>query len=217
MNKTDEMKRIFTILAAVLLIAGLHSKALAQSDASTTTASANVVQNITVGAESQNIDLGDIVAGTGKFISVHDMEVHLKDDEGITGGEQRGYFSIETAAGTVIDISIAVPSALEDGSNTLAVNFDSGVNGSSNLYMNGKVTNQAPTGTVAIANYSSGTGNHFTYNSDTSTWDLNNDQLITMDTDGKVYFALGGQVTANENQPAGNYSGSITLTATINN
>ena len=211
------MKKIPTLLLTAALLAGLNSAALAQSDASTTTASANVVQNITVGAESQNIDLGDIVAGTGKFISVHDGVVYLKDDEGITGGEQRGYFSIETAAGTVIDISIAVPSTLEDGSNTLAVNFDSGVNGSSNLYMNGKVTNQAPTGTVAIANYSSGTGNHFTYNSDTSTWDLNNDQLITMDTDGKVYFALGGQVTANENQPAGSYNGSITLTATINN
>ena len=211
------MKKIPTLLLTAALLAGLNSAALAQSDASTTTASANVVQNITVGAESQNIDLGDIVAGTGKFISVHDGVVYLKDDEGITGGEQRGYFSIETAAGTVIDISIAVPSALEDGSNTLAVNFDSGVNGSSNLYMNGKVTNQAPTGTVAIANYSSGTGNHFTYNSDTSTWDLNNDQLITMDTDGKVYFALGGQVTADENQPAGSYNGSITLTATINN
>ena len=68
MNDQNYMKTITTTLAAVLLFAGLHSKALAQSDASTTTASANVVQSLEVGAESQNLDFGNMLAGTAKTI-----------------------------------------------------------------------------------------------------------------------------------------------------
>ena len=201
------MKKVFTILAAVLLIAGLHSKALAQSDASTTTASANVVQSLEVGAESQNLDFGNMLAGTAKTIDDADGAITLVNGEGVTGGEQRGYISIETADGSSVDLSLIVPSNLQDGSNTLTADFEVGLGPS----LTGRVTDTKPTGTQTVDIYSGGAGSDFSLTD--GVWSL--DSPIIMPASGTLYLVLGGEVSADENQPVGNYLGDVTLTATI--
>ena len=210
------MKKVFTILAAVLLFAGLHSKALAQSDASTTTASANVVQSLEVGAESQNLDFGYMLANTQKHVDFFKGVTTLLNDTGIRGGEQRGYISIETAAGSSVDLSLAVPSTLKDESdNSLNIDFDRSIGTTVQSELNGRVSETAPTGSTfeEVYAYENGDGNQFSFNS--GTWSLNNS--ITMPASGTMYLVLGGEVSTNENQPVGNYSGDVTLTATINN
>ena len=212
MNDQNYMKTITTILAAVLLFAGLHSKALAQSDASTTTASANVVQSLEVGAESQNLDFGNMLAGTTKQVSASNGLVVLGTGGGITGGEQRGYISIETAGGTSLDLSLTVPSSLQDGSNnTLSLDFDTSRGGTTQSNLFTRISEVKPTGTDALDNYNDG---FILFNYNGGTWSLDNPPII-MPASGTVYMALGGEVFADENQPAGNYSGDVTLTATI--
>ena len=212
MNKTDSMKRISTVLAAVLLIAGLHSKVLAQSNA-TTTASANVVQNLEVGEESQNLDFGDMLAGTLKQISAFDGAVSLLNDARVNGGEQRGFIRVETAAGSTVNVSLAVPSNLQDSNdNTLPVDFDTNYGGTNQGTLNFRITEVKPTGSTEVNNIP-GYGFSHTYSS--GVWSL--DSGFAMPASGTFYFTLGGEVSAGENQPLGEYSGDITLTVTLNN
>ena len=212
MVNINDMGKINIMLTAVFLLAGLHTKTMAQSNA-TTTASANVVQNLEVGGESQSLDFGDIIAGTKKRVG-HGNTVDTFDG-GIVGGEQRGYISIETAGGNSVDLSLAVPSTLEDeNSNTVSVTFEvNDGNGNPAGYLEGRITETDPAGgelgprlqNMAVDSFEKGSG----------TWSLKNS--FQMPAGGIVYLLLGGEVSTDTNQTVGSYSGDVTITATINN
>jgi len=215
------MKKLTTLLFAVTLLVGFSSVTMAQSsDNATISANANVVQDMVVGNESENLEFNNILVNSAKFIDATDGSVDASATgtgaaaDGITGGETRGYFSIEIISGTNVDVTLTVPSNLEDGSsNTLQIGFDETGIGDETGNLNGLLTETEPTGTASVTAITGGAGSNFTFASGDGEWDL--DSAFTMPSNGKVYLALGGEVSATSDQELGSYAGDITLTATV--
>ena len=209
------MKKIkIILLTTLILFSALCTAAMAQSNA-TTTASANVISAINVGEESQPLDFGYILPGTEKFINQYNQAVEENGD-GIIGGEQRGYVSIEAATGNNIDVSLDVPSALatDDNNNTLIINFSIGAwSGSGNDFVNAQISETKPDGTAAAGEVTG--GDNLDFSSADGGWSLSSP--FAMPSSGKVYLAVGAFVTATEKQATGNYSGTIEVTATVAN
>ena len=214
------MKKLTTLLFAVTLLVGFSSVTMAQSsDEATISANANVVDDIVVGNEVQDLEFNNILVNSAKFIDAEDGTVDASatgtagTDDGITGGETRGYFSIEIAEGVEVNVELTVPSNLKDDSNnTLEIDFDeSGIDDETGN-LNGLLTEDEPTGTESVSAITGGEGDDFTY--DNGEWTLDN---VEMPKSGKVYLALGGEVSATIDQQSGSYEGDITLTATVAN
>ncbi|MDR9408297.1 MAG: hypothetical protein RI573_05580 [Balneolaceae bacterium] len=211
------MKKLKTLLFTATLLVGFSSVSMAQStDNATITANANVVQDMVVGNEFEDLEFNNILVNSAKFIDATDGSVDASATgtgaaaDGITGGETRGYFSIEIADGTNVDLTLEVPSDLEDGnSNTLTIDFSDTGDGGTDL--NGLLTETEPTGTASVTAITGGAGSNFTLAS--GEWDL--DSAFEMPSGGKVYLALGGEVSASSTQTLGSYTGDITLTATV--
>ena len=211
------MKKLTTLLFAVTLLVGFSSVTMAQSSANATiSANANVVQDMVVGTDFEDLEFNNILVNSGKFIDATDGSVDATTGTavGITGGETRGYFSIEIISGTNVDVTLTVPSNLEDdSSNTLQIGFDESGIGDETGNLNGLLTETEPTGTASVTAITGGAGSNFTFASGDGEWDL--DSAITMPNSGKVYLALGGEVQASSNQELGSYTGDIILTATV--
>lgn len=209
------MKKLTTLLFAVTLLVGFSSVAMAQSsDNATISANANVVQDMVVGNEFEDLEFNNILVNSAKFIDATDGSVDATTGtaDGITGGETRGYFSIEIISGTNVDLTLDVPSNLEDdNSNTLQIGFGETGIGDETGNLNGLLTETEPTGTESVSAISGGAGSNFSLAS--GEWDL--DSEFAMPSGGLVYLALGGEVQASSNQELGSYTGDITLTATV--
>jgi len=209
------MKRIKPLLLVAALITGVNSVAMAQSATATIEASATVISDITV-TSGQDIDFGDIIVGTAKFISAFNQSTTLENGNGTTGNEQVGWFEISVTEGVNVDLTLDVPVNLTDaGSNTLPISFDSAqfsVFGD----LNGLVTADDPSSATNPTAVSGANGADFTPNNggtNPTEWTLNTP--FTMPTGGTAYLVLGGQVSAGESQAVASYDGTITLTATI--
>lgn len=211
------MKKLTTLLFAVTLLVGFSSVTMAQStDNATISANANVVQDMVVGNEFEDLEFNNILVNSAKFIDATDGSVDATTGtaDGITGGETRGYFSIEILDGTNVDLTLDVPSNLEDGSsNTLQIAFGETGIGDETDNLNGLLTETEPTGTASVTAIDNGAGSDFSREPGTGVWDL--DSAFEMPNSGIVYLALGGEVQASSNQELGSYTGDITLTATV--
>ncbi|MFD2532938.1 hypothetical protein [Gracilimonas halophila] len=213
------MKKLKTLLFASSLLVGFSSVTMAQStDNATISANANVVQDMVVGNEFEDLEFNNILVNSAKFIDATDGSVDASATgtgaaaDGITDGETRGYFSIEIISGTNVDVTLDVPSNLEDGSsNTLQIGFGETGIGDETDNLNGLLTETEPTGTASVTAITGGAGSNFTLT--TGEWDL--DSAFEMPSGGKVYLALGGEVSASSTQTLGSYTGDITLTATV--
>lgn len=211
------MKKLTTLLFAVTLLVGFSSVTMAQStDNATITANANVVQDMVVGNENENLEFNNILLNSAKFIDATDGSVDATGgfEDGVTGGETRGYFSIEIVEGTNVDLNMDVPSNLvDDDSNTLLIVFGTTGLGDESGNLNGLLTETEPTGTTPVSAIVGGAGTDFSFDTGLGEYDL--DSAFSMPSGGKVYLVLGGEVEALSNQPLGEYTGDITLTATV--
>ena len=213
------MKKLTTLLFAVTLLVGFSSVTMAQTseDDATISANANVVQDMVVGNDTNDIEFNNILIGSGKFIDAADGTVDATAAStsgtvnGVTGEEERGWFDISIAAGTSVDLSLAVPSTLVKGDDTL--DFSVGAIGFDNEELNGLLTETKPTGTTTVTAITGAAGTDFSFTD--GTWTL--DTAFEMPADGTVYLALGGETFADSEQELelGSYSGDITLTATV--
>ena len=210
------MKKLTTLLFAVTLLVGFSSVTMAQSsDNATISANANVVQDMVVGNDTNDIEFNNILIGSGKFINAADGTVDATAAStsgtvnGVTGGEARGWFDISIVAGTSVDLSLAVPSTLVKGEDTL--DFSVGASGFDNEDLNGLLTETKPTGTTTVTAITGAAGTDFSFTD--GTWTL--DTAFEMPAGGTVYLALGGETFAASDQELGSYSGDITLTATV--
>lgn len=222
------MKKLTTLLFAVALLMGFSSVAMAQSsDDASINANATVVQGMQVGEESQDLDFNNILRNSAKFIGalngIADASAAGTKGtvDGITGGESRGYFSIEIAPGASVDISLNVPTNIIDAAQgfpfpALPIDFSDTGDGGDNF--NGFLTEQQPgTGPGGVTPISTGVtaGSNFTFDPGDSIWSLDN--AFEMPESGKVYLVMGGEVSAASDQELGEYTGFIELTATIAN
>lgn len=210
------MKKLTTILFAGTLLVGFSSVTMAQStDNATINAKATVVQDMVVGSDKNDIEFNNILKGSGKFITAADGSVDAAaattsgSVDGVTGGEERGWFDISIVADTNVDLNLDVPSNLLNGAETLS--FSVGTSGFDNDDLNGMLTETKPTGNTAVTAITGGAGTGFSFAN--GTWTL--DTEFEMPAGGTVYLALGGETYASTTQALGNYSGDLTLTATV--
>lgn len=212
------MKKLTTLLFASTLLAGFSSVAMGQStDNETISANANVVQGMVVGDEKQDLEFNVIVVNTYKEIDAATGTADAKAattngviagrGDGITGGESRGYISIEIVEGTNVDLSMDPPDYLTNSNDTqLIIGFGLSLN-----EMRALLTTTKPTGTTTVSAIEGGATTDFTRGG--TSWDLSD--AFEMPAGDKVYLVLGGYVTATSDQEVGNYKGDFTLTATI--
>lgn len=213
------MKKVITLLFAVTLLVGFSSVANGQSsDDATISANANVVQDMVVGNDTNDIEFNNILRNSGKFINAADGTVDAAAAttsgtvDGVTGGEERGWFDISIVAGTNVNLTLAVPSTLNNGDNgDNTIQFSVGTSGFDNSDLNGLITETKPTGTTAVTAITNGEGTNFTFSS--GDWTL--DTAFEMPAGGTVYLALGGETVAASDQALGSYTGTLTLTATV--
>ena len=186
---------------------------MAQSQGATITANASVISDIAVGADKQNIEFGKIIVGTSKYISAFYQSVTLQFGEGTTGGEQIGWFDISVTTGVNVDLALSVPTGLSDGTHSMAINFYSdpfALTGS----LNGFVTADDPNSVTTANAVTGGESTEFTPNDELSPTEWSLDNPFEMPS-GTVYMVLGGEINSGASQPAGSYTGNITLMATI--
>lgn len=210
------MKVTAHILITTFLLVGFSSVTMAQStDNATITANANVVQDMVVGGDANDIEFNNILLNSTKFINATDGSVDAEartsvNVDGITGGEERGWFDISIAGGINVDVSLNITTQLKDEHNN-SLGFSTSEKGFGYQELNGMLTETKPTGTTPIIAIDGGEGNKFSFAG--TTWTLDN--AFTMPESGTVYLALGGETFALTDQELGTYSGELTLTATV--
>ena len=216
------MKKLTTLLFASTLLVSFSSVAMAQSsDNETISANATVVQGMVVGGEQGDLDFKNVLVDSWKTIDALDNTARATGGtvNGVTGGESRGFFSIEIVEGTPVDYSLAVPENLvgpgEAGSEaTLPIEFntDNLPFGESTMF-NGALTTTDPavTDDLNLSLLMGGSNNDFS-DPTTSPITLND---LAMPNGGKVFLVFGGTVKAADGQALGSYTGDLTLTATV--
>ena len=215
------MKKLTTLLFAGAMLVSFSSVAMAQSsDNETISANATVVQGMVVGDDTNNIEFNNILIGSGKFINAADGSVDAAaastsgSVNGITGGEERGWFDISIVAGTDFDFTLAVPSTLSDGNgNSLPFSVGNSPDFLNNS-LNGVLTETKPSGSTSVSNFPFF---RLFWDFSDGIWTLDTLVDVTMPDSGKVYLALGGFTLAASDQALGTYSGTIILTATVIN
>ena len=210
------MKKLKTLLFTATLLVGFSSVSMAQStDNATINANANVVQAMVVGGDTNDIEFNNILLNSTKFIDATDGSVDAEartvgNVDGITGGEERGWFDISIAGGINVDVSLNITTQLKDENNN-SLGFSTSEKGFGYKELNGMLTETKPTGTTPITAIDGGEGTKFSFLE--TTWTLDN--AFTMPESGTVYLALGGETFALTDQVLGTYSGDLTLTATV--
>ena len=193
------------LFAASLLL--VSSSAFAQ-DGSTSNASisanAKVLQPVIVTAV-QSLEFGNVTPNNVKAISVTgDVVVGIAgaDNE----AERQGIFNITKGTGSEVLLSFALPSVLngDEAGNTgetLAISFATDEDGiyaklATNLAGDASALAWDPTATILLANGGQSTQPYFVTN--------------------EFWVNLGGKITPAAAQVQGNYTGTVTLTATYN-
>ena len=221
MNKTDTMKRISTILTALLLIVVFSTAVTAQSsDQATVTATANVAADLTV--ESLfNLDFKNILLGTTKMLDASNQSVNsiitgTETTGGVTGNEVFGVVQIDYVPQETINIEIDFPnylSGVSNSSNTLTASFVkdgfSGVQGSTS------------SANAILVDGSSDPGNSQPLSGgSTSDW-VYGTGIIYSITDfevpqsGTIYVVIGGEVKSLESTLIQQYQADIAVEVTI--
>ena len=212
------MKKVTILLFAVTLLVGFSSMANGQSsDEHTISATANVVGAMAVGNEDNNLIFNNVLVDSRKTINAIDESVKADGGTatGVTGGEERGYFSIEIVGGTDVDYSLILPSELDEtgaGNATLPITFDTEDIGGNSSIFNGFLTATDPAVTTDLTGDVLADATGSDWNGVSGTISLDG---ILMPESGKVYLVLGGTVDAGSSQTLGNYEADIELTATV--
>jgi hypothetical protein len=193
------MKKMISGLFALVLVAGFAMNVNAQSDNKTITASANVLVAITVTA-GDSLVFGNVSPGLSKTVTTTGDVV----GSGKTGVEKAGTFNITKGANSDISLTWVLPKNLTGDGGNLDVNFsDLGT---------GDVATQL--GLLTGGTDFSGTDINYSY---TPTAGIKN----LKDVDGvfkatSIKATIGGTVVPLPEQAQGEYTGTITLTATYN-
>ena len=211
------MKTLKTLLFAVTLLVGFSSMALAQNADATITANANVIADIAA-TNVSDIDFGDVVVNTEKFLDASDQSVSTTN--GVTGGEAFGAVDIDFAANENIDIDVQFPSSLAgqtNASNTLSVDFSAdgdGGTGANAVIVNGSISYDGAVSDGLFANALTN-GAKADWGSPSGTTYTISD--FTMPSSGELTVIIGGEVSAASGQSTEVYQGDITVTATVAN
>lgn len=225
--------RLFILILALL---GFASVVSAQStDNETITANARVLGTLKVGEQTNDLNFGNILINSAKRIQAVDgsvtalaAETNLSDAidggevNGITGGEERGWFDITADPGTELNVEVRILSRLslsqaevlyivftEDGRNPR--------NGPANT-LNGLITETQPSGTNTLTPIDGGAGVDFERLFGMSAWRLGSPlffEPFEMPASGKVYFVIGGEVVAKADTSPGIYTGNIILEVSV--
>lgn len=217
------IKTVSIFLLAVTVLVSFSSVALGQSnDDATIQATATVIAAMAVGEETQDLEFNNILVNSAKFISATDGSVDASaastggSGDGITGGEQRGYVSIESTAGTNIRVLLTLPTQLlhSDESNTLSIQFSTT---GTNFNLNGLVSANKPSGEETLTALAGSASGNWTFQEPNGTWNTTQSPSFVMPEGGKAYMVLGAKVVAGGFQTLGTYTGDIVVTASILN
>jgi hypothetical protein len=185
------MKNTMKTFAAIIIMFAFSIGAMAQStDNANILGKAEVLQGINVeGVEA--LDFGRVSPGLAKSI---DLENTPSGGQMGEGNEKTGVFTVSASSGTNVTIQFTtLPSDLTNGSNTLPIGS----------YIAGYGNTLAYTG-IGFDPLASTivSGGNFPAN--------------TIGSVNAIYVHIGGTVTPGATQAIGNYSSTITLTATYN-
>jgi hypothetical protein len=185
----------FTFVFAFLAVIGFSANA--QTDNSTISVGASVFDQISV-AGFQDLAIGQVMRNTVKQV---DIDETITGDSPSTSGVAVGKFKVFAGAGADVSLDFTSISTLSDGTNTLAIDFNDGTND-----------------LVAWGLGENATGAAVRFSSYGITKVGGNDCFPTNTIDAKngIYVYVGAKVTASDTQASGNYSGTVTLTATYN-
>lgn len=206
------MKGAIKLLLIFMILSGFRTTAFAQSTADETiTASATVIQAITVGAIKGDLNFETVLTNSTKTINVLDGSVDAPDAV-VDGSETRGYFKVDFAESRDIELTLEFPDELEgEGENRLSFSplVDESVSEIQafatrlNFSTNQSLDFSTETGNIGVA---------------TTAWSVTGNEAaatyISPPSFG-FYVVVGGTVTAEATQVPGLYSGEITLTAAI--
>lgn len=192
------MKKISGLLAATLLLSA--GTAFGQSDDAPIGARASVLSQIVVTA-GDSLIFGNVAQGVPKTISTTGTVI----TGAVTGGEDNGTFTITKGAGSFFTLSWTLPANLaKAGGGTLPINFNDA--GTTKL---GLLTSGSTSFPFSIS--ASGVAEEL----DTDTGITGADRTAFAAATSFV-VAVGGTVVPTTDQAAGNYIGTITMTATYN-
>lgn len=216
------MKYSITLLFGLILLLGNWNSLYAQVEGGTIEINADVIADLDITAD-QDLSFGTIIQNSKKYVNPVDNSADASGGSvsGVTGTEDRGFFTVDGSAGTNVDLEVTYKNSIYNGppgtDNLDNLTLDLTPNGVLQFI----VTADNPSGTsnVNAVTNGNGTAGEFTCTQPdglTETCSSNNSVELP-DGGGIVYVVVGGEVTARENQTVDNYSGDITLTATIVN
>lgn len=191
--------------AALVILSGITVNVMAQTDNGTVSASAKVIDQISVD-NFQDLNFGQVTVAQNKTIDITGA---------VTGGASVsdvstavGKFKVYAGIGSDVQLAFsALPAVLdEDGTGTatlpIVYDFDNDGTTAKNLSAYGLTTDAASaTRFVAATGVQVASGNFPTN---------------ALDSKNGIFVFIGGTVKPGANQVRGTYSGSITLTATYN-
>jgi hypothetical protein len=115
-----------SLLFSFGLLMVLSSDVYGQSVDKIATAEANVLTDISLDG-TQDLEYTTVLQNTQKYIDVLDGAVKLPKSTGVTGGEKRGYFTIEGTVGTKMNIEITFPASLLPNGTVDNINPQNGI------------------------------------------------------------------------------------------
>jgi hypothetical protein len=194
--KTTMLKSLAII--AFFIVLGMN--AMAQSSNANLSASATILDEITVEQE-QDLTFGQVQVGSNKTIDL-DGNVTSSSNGISTVGTGVGRFMLAAGAGSNVKLSFTLPAAL-DGPNsaTLPMSFT-----------------EDPTGTALdLVGYgNSDDANGATRFSAVNGVDIAGFPTNSINNKNGIYVFVGGTVKAAADQAIGQYTGTVTLTAEYN-
>ena len=229
----NQCTRLFILIFGLL---GFVPVVSAQStDNETITANARVLGTLKVGEQTNDLNFGNILINSAKRVQAVDgsvtalaAETNLSDTfeggevNGITGGEERGWFDITADPGTELNVEVRIPGSinLSQAEGLFIVFTEDGstpINGSDNT-LNGLITETQPSGTNTLTPIDGGAGDDFQRIFGSMAWRLGSSSFLQpfeMPASGKVYFVIGGEVVAEADTSPGMYTGNIELEVSV--
>lgn len=183
------MKKLITLIILITLLA--TGNIFAQQDDNASVAASAEVGSAVVVNGPQPLNFANIVPGTNASVTVIEGS---PSGEGSIGSTTEGRYTIDGSANATLSLAFTIPAALDrdGGAETLPISFDNADYG----YHSGALT--------AAANFNPDA---------TVTTPL---EITINATADQILVQLGGQVQPANDQVAGTYAGTVTLTVTQN-
>lgn len=188
------------LFAASLIL--VSSSAFAQSTANASaSASALVIEPVTV-TKADSLNFGNVAPNIIKVIGVDGGVVTGT----VSGGESSAKFDITKGQNVPLSLGLSLPTELASGNNNLPISF----------------TDESTTVLGDLGNFTFTAGDPCTVlepltpSTNTSWLDVQATPTACAYRSKGFQVRIGGRVTPDPSQPAGSYSGTITLTATYN-